>query len=101
MKVFIPCFDLSDNAAGRAHLLAQLVAPIAEVEVVGPRHGPDVWPPVAADGVRSGGVPGGRVPRVAGGAPALFRAADGDLLYASKPRLGSAGIGHLKRLIGR
>jgi glycosyltransferase involved in cell wall biosynthesis len=101
MKISILCFDLSDNAAGRAHLLAQLLAPIAEVEVVGPRHGPDVWPPVAADGVRYVGVPVGRLPRFAGAVPALLRAADGDLLYASKPRLGSAGIGHLKRLIGR
>jgi glycosyltransferase involved in cell wall biosynthesis len=32
--------------------------------------------------------------------PALARLADGDLLYASKPRLTSAGIGYLARLAG-
>ena len=101
MKISVLCFDLSDNAAGRAHLLAQLLAPIAEVEVVGPREGPGIWAPVAADGVRYVAWPGGRLPRFVGTLPALLRAADGDLLYASKPRLGSAGIGHLKRLLGR
>ena len=101
MKISVLCFDLSDNAAGRAHLLAQLLTPIAEVEVVGPRHGTGVWAPVAADGVRYVARPGGRLPRFVGTLPALLRAADGDLLYASKPRLGSAGIGHLKRLLGR
>ena len=101
MKISVLCFDLSDNAAGRAHLLAQLLAPIAEVEVVGPRYGTGVWAPVAADGVRYVAWPGGRLPRFVGTLPALLRAADGDLLYASKPRLGSAGIGHLKRLLGR
>ncbi len=100
MKISVLCFDLSDNAAGRAHLLAQLLTPIAEVEVVGPRHGTGVWAPVAADGVRYVARPGGRLPRFVGTLPALLRAADGDLLYASKPRLGSAGIGHLKRLLG-
>ena len=100
MKISILCFDLSDNAAGRAHLLAQLLAPIAAVEVVGPRHGEGVWPPVADNGVRYVGVPVGRLPRFAGALPALLRAADGDLLYASKPRLGSAGVGLLKRRLG-
>lgn len=101
MKISILCFDLSDNAAGRAHLLAQLLAPIAEVEVIGPRDGPEVWAPVAADGVRYVARAGGRLPRFVSTLPSLLRAADGDLLYASKPRLGSAGIGHLKRLLGR
>ncbi len=101
MKVSVLCFDVSDNAAGRAHLLARLLAPIADVEVVGPRHGAEVWAPVSADGVRYIGVPAGRLPSFAGAIPALLRAADGDLLYASKPRLGSAGIGLLKRRLGR
>jgi glycosyltransferase involved in cell wall biosynthesis len=100
VKVSVLCFDVSDNAAGRAHLLAQLLAPIAEVEIVGPRHGAGVWPPVAADGVRYVSVPAGRIASFAGALPGLLRAADGDLLYASKPRLGSAGLGLLKRRLG-
>lgn len=101
MKVSILCSDVSDNAAGRAHLLARLLAPIATVEVVGPRHGAGVWPPVSADGIPYVAVPVGRLPRFAIRLPALLRAADGDLLYASKPRLGSAGVGFLKRRLGR
>ncbi len=101
MKVSVLCFDVSDNAAGRAHLLARLLAPIATVEVVGPQHGLGVWEPVARDGVRYIGVRAGRLPSFAAALPALLRAADGDLLYASKPRLGSAGIGLLKRRLGR
>ncbi|HTK91272.1 MAG TPA: glycosyltransferase [Verrucomicrobiae bacterium] len=100
MKVSVLCFDVSGNAAGRAHLLAQLLAPIAQVEIVGPRHGAGVWPPVAADGVRYVTVPTGRIASFAGAVPGLLRAADGDLLYASKPRLGSAGLGLLKRRLG-
>jgi len=100
VKVSVLCFDVSDNAAGRAHLLAQLLAPIAEVEIVGPRHGAGVWPPVAAHGVRYVSVPAGRIASFAGALPGLLRAADGDLLYASKPRLGSAGLGLLKRRLG-
>lgn len=101
MKVSVLCFDVSDNAAGRAHLLARLVAPMARVEVVGPRHGAGVWAPVAGDGVAYIGVPTRRLPSFAAALPALLRAADGDLLYASKPRLGSAGVGLLKRRLGR
>ena len=102
MKVSILCFDLSDNAAGRAHLLARLLAPIAEVEVVGPRHGAGR---LAAGGRRRRRATSASrragCPRFAAAVPALLRAADGDLLYASKPRLGSAGIGLLKRRLGR
>lgn len=101
MKVSILCFDVSDNAAGRAHLLARLLDPIATVEVVGPQHGGGVWAPVAGDAVPYVGVPTGRLPSFVAALPALLRAADGDLLYASKPRLGSAGIGLLRRRLGR
>jgi glycosyltransferase involved in cell wall biosynthesis len=100
VKVSVLCFDVSDNAAGRAHLLAQLLVPIAEVEIVGPRHGAGVWPPVAADGIRYVSVPAARIASFAGALPGLLRAANGDLLYASKPRLGSAGLGLLKRRLG-
>ena len=37
MKVSVLAFDLSDNATGRADLLARLLAPHVAVEVVGPR----------------------------------------------------------------
>lgn len=88
---------MSENAAGRADLLARLLRPLGDVEVVGPRHGISVWAPVAGDGVSYRSLPGRRMPAFALSLPQLARMADGDLLYASKPRLGSAGVGFLAR----
>lgn len=101
MKISVLCFDLAGNAAGRAHLLARLLEPIASVEVVGPLDGEAIWEPVAGDGIPRRTVPGARFPAFASSVHALLELADGDLLYASKPRLGSAGIGYLKRLTAR
>jgi glycosyltransferase involved in cell wall biosynthesis len=99
MKISILCSDVSDNAVGRADLLARLLAPLAEVEVVGPRHGREIWSPVAGAAVSYRSIPGRRMPGFALGMPALARMADGDLLYASKPRLGSAGVGYAARAL--
>lgn len=101
MKVSILCFDVSDNAIGRAWLLARLLEPLGPVEIVGPRFGSAVWEPVAQEGVPVRSVPGGRLPAFAARLVALARMADGDLVYASKPRLTSAGVGYLLRLAGR
>lgn len=101
MKVSILCFDVSDNALGRAWLLARLLEPLGAVEIVGPRFGAAVWEPVAAEAVPVRSIPGGRLPGFATRMPALARLADGDLLYASKPKLTSAGIGYLARFAGR
>ena len=98
MKVSVLCFDVSDNAVGRAWLLARLLEPIGAVEIVGPRFGSSVWEPLAEERVSIRSVPGGRLPRFATQLPALGRLADGDLLYASKPRLTSAGVGYLARV---
>ncbi len=101
MKTSVLCFDLSDNAAGRADLLARLLAPLGEVEVIGPRSGPGPWMPVAGGPVRYTGVPERRMPGFLMTMVELSRRADGDLVYASKTRLGSAGVGYLKRVLGR
>lgn len=101
MKISILCSDLAGNAAGRAFLLARLLEPLGDVELVGPCHGAGVWPPIAAGGVRCRTVPGRGFPAFAASMVALARRADGDLLYASKPRLGSAGIGYLARFAAR
>lgn len=101
MKVSILCFDVSDNAVGRAWLLARLLEPLGPVEIVGPRFGPAPWEPLAEEPIPVRSLPGGRLPAFAARLPGLARLADGDLLYASKPRLTSAGIGYLARLRGR
>ena len=100
MKVSILSFDLSDNATGRADLLARLLAPRWAVEVVGPRFGARVWRPardgaviyrdVAVDAAR-------RYPRFAAMWGDLAARADGDVLLASKPRPTSYGVALLAR----
>ena len=100
MKISILAFDLSDNATGRADLLARLLAPRWPVEVVGPRFGDDVWRPARGGGVAHGALAVGgarRYPRFAGHWRELAARADGDVLYASKLRPTSYGAALLAR----
>jgi glycosyltransferase involved in cell wall biosynthesis len=96
-SVSILTFDLSDNATGRADLLARLLAPRYRVQIVGPRFGPAVWGPARASGIEHRAVEGARHPRFAARLGTLARLADGDILYASKPRATSFGVGLLAR----
>jgi len=98
VKISVLCFDVADNAAGRAFLLARLLEPLGEVQIVGPCHGAGVWSPIAGDPVAVRTVRGRKLPGFARSMRALLDLAEGDLLYASKPRLGSAGVGYLARL---
>jgi glycosyltransferase involved in cell wall biosynthesis len=95
VKISVLAFDLSDNSTGRADLLARLLAPLGPVEVVGPRFGQAVWRP-ARDGAvmyRALAVTGApRYPRFSRHWRALVAQADGDVLYASKPRVTSYGV---------
>jgi glycosyltransferase involved in cell wall biosynthesis len=101
VKTSVLCFDVSGNAVARAFLLAQLLEPLGAVEIVGPRSRDGVWGPLAAEPMRFRTVAGRKLPGFAASVPALMRLADGDLVYASKPRLGSAGVGYLKRFVDR
>ena len=101
MKISVLCFDLSDNAAGRADLLARLLEPLGSVEVIGPRTGPGVWEPVATGPVRYIAVESRRMPGFIRVMADIARRADGDLVVASKTKLGSSGVGYLKRVFGR
>jgi glycosyltransferase involved in cell wall biosynthesis len=95
VKISILAFDLSDNATGRADLLARLLAPLGPVEVVGPRFGPAVWRPARDGGVAYRALPvtgASRYPRFSRHWRALIAQADGDVLYASKPRVTSYGV---------
>jgi glycosyltransferase involved in cell wall biosynthesis len=98
VKISILCADLADNAAGRAFLLARLLMPLGNVEIIGPCSGSGVWAPIEGAGVSCRIVPGPKLPAFARSMSELARMADGDLLCASKPRLGSAGVGYLRRL---
>ena len=97
MKVSILCFDLAHNAAGRAELLARLLAPRFEVDIVGPQFGDTVWGPIARSPIPHRGVRAPRSPGFDRIVPDLLRLIDGDVIYASKPRPTSFGIGLLAR----
>jgi glycosyltransferase involved in cell wall biosynthesis len=97
VKVSVLCFDLSDNAVGRAELLARLVAPRYDVDVVGPQFDDTLWRPVAESPLPHRGVRGRRYPGFARIVPELLRLIDGDVIYASKPRPTSFGVGLLAR----
>jgi len=97
MKISILAFDFSDNATGRAELLARLLAPRYDVAVIGPRFGAGVWKPVESSPIEHRVVPARRWPRFACALPELLRLVDGDVIYASKPRPTSYGLGLLAR----
>jgi glycosyltransferase involved in cell wall biosynthesis len=100
VKISVLSFDLSDNATGRADLLARLLAPIAQVEVVGPRFGESIWRPARDGAVTHRDLPVGGARRYPGFARLwtdLAARADGDVLYASKPRATSYGVALLAR----
>jgi glycosyltransferase involved in cell wall biosynthesis len=99
VKISILAFDLSDNATGRADLLARLLAPQWPVEVVGPRFGDAVWRPAMAGVSHRALAVGGarRYPRFAALWGELTSRADGDVLYASKLRPTSYGVALLAR----
>ncbi|HLC42896.1 MAG TPA: glycosyltransferase family 4 protein [Methylomirabilota bacterium] len=97
MKVSVLCFDCSTNAAGRALLLAQLLAPRYEVEVVGPCFRNGLWRPAVGTGIPFRTLPGARYPRFLATIPRLMELIGGDLLYASKSRPTSFGLGLLAR----
>ena len=97
MKVSVLAADLSDNATGRADLLARLLSPRYDVEVVGPRFGADVWMPAREGAIPQRSVRAGRYPGFAQRIPALLDLVDGDVLVASKPRATSFGLALLAR----
>src|SRR6266545_3821242 len=97
MKVSVLCFDLADNALGRAELLARLLAPRYDVDVVGPQFEDTLWRPVAGSAIPHRGVRARRYPGFARIVPELLRLVDGDVIYASKPRPTSFGLGLLAR----
>jgi len=97
VKVSVLAADLSDNATGRADLLARLLSSRYEVEVVGPRFGADVWMPAREGAIAQRSVKAGRYPGFAQRIPSLLELVDGDVLIASKPRPTSFGLGLLAR----
>jgi len=97
VKISILASDLSDNATGRADLLARLLSSRYEVDVVGPQFGEGLWAPSRDGPVAYRSVRAGRDPGFARHVPGLLALVDGEILVASKPRPTSFGLGLLAR----
>jgi len=102
MKVSILAPDLSENAVSRAYLLARAAQRHHEVEIVGPVLGSDVWEPLRqASDVAIRQVACSHLGKTPGAVPALMHrladAADGDVLYASKPLVTNLGAALIAR----
>jgi glycosyltransferase involved in cell wall biosynthesis len=97
VKISVLASDLSDNATGRADLLARLLASRYEVDVVGPEFGDGVWAPARAGAVKYRAVSAGRYPGFAWRVRDVLDLVDGDVLVASKPRPTSFGLALLAR----
>ncbi len=92
MKITILASDLAANSAGRAVLLAQVLAREHNVKVVGPRFAKEVWKPIANANVTIRAVPGEAFPRFISCGTKILAQADGDVLIACKPRFPSFGL---------
>ena len=102
VKVSVLCFDVSDNAVGRAWLLARLLEPLGAVEIVGPRFGAAVWEPLAEESIPVRSLPGEAASRPS--RPGCPRSPGWPTATSStppSPGSTSAGIGYLARLAGR
>jgi glycosyltransferase involved in cell wall biosynthesis len=86
VKISLLTHDLSTNCLGRAHVLGRLLAPVHDVEIVGPASTGEIWEPLRDDDA----VPLRRIP--AGRPAQMALHADGDVLYAVKERAGSLGV---------
>ena len=108
-KITIVSMDLSGNCTNRCYRLAQSLASIYDVEIVGTtfgigtRWGEGLWPPLesASEGIPIRSVRGDYLPRYLPYAYALLRMMDGDVIIACKPRLPSLGLALIRKLFWR
>jgi glycosyltransferase involved in cell wall biosynthesis len=92
MKISFLCFDISDNSFARAALLADAVSSVHQVELLGPAKKGSIWEPLKNCRHSVKLFPWKRYPSFLSIIPDIIKAADGDLIFASKLRPTSFGI---------
>jgi glycosyltransferase involved in cell wall biosynthesis len=97
MLITLLSSNVSLNSMARANVLAELLAPDFDVQVLGTAFGSSVWEPVERGGLRVESVPGARWPRYAGTVAALLDRIRGEVVYAVKPLVASFGVALLHR----
>ncbi|MEW5760217.1 MAG: glycosyltransferase family 4 protein [Candidatus Thermoplasmatota archaeon] len=102
MKISILCFDISNNCLGRAYMLSEMLCTKHDIEIIGPIFGDDVWLPLKNMGrekLRYKAIKSLGYPWFYSTIKKLVGSIDGDVVYASKPRPSSFGIGIIKKII--
>jgi glycosyltransferase involved in cell wall biosynthesis len=100
MKIDVVCYNLSNNALGRAYLLADLLRLSGHSSrIIGLQLGESVWSPFAGGDIETVAVrSAARYPEALGKLGRLVSLMDCDVALASKPRVASFGAALLKRL---
>jgi glycosyltransferase involved in cell wall biosynthesis len=98
MKISIVTPDFSHNCLGRAWLLAKLLQPNFDIEMIGPAFGNGIWEPLKDECdfpikvVK--GYPNGQFEF-----KKMLRLISGEVIYASKPLMPSFGVGLVKKIL--
>lgn len=98
MHVSIICPDLSNNCLGRSYVLAQLIDINHSVEIIGPKIGENIWAPVKDEYDYKVVNSGPRIHQLIRDTSDILSEITGDVVYASKPRFASYGIGLLDKI---
>jgi glycosyltransferase involved in cell wall biosynthesis len=99
MRISLLVSDFSKNCLGRAYILAKMLEPKYEVEIVGPLFGEKIWQPCDTKEFVYKPIP--CIPVFPDFLKRIRRIEDlilGDIIYASKPWFTSFGIGILTKL---
>jgi len=95
IKISVLSYDLSDNCLGRAYILAKILLKKFDVEILGPEIGKGIWKPVKNDcSIKYTVLPSSIINLFR-----IIRKINGDVIYASKPKMTSFGYGLIKKLI--
>jgi len=97
MKVSLVLVDLSENTLPRVYPIAKILERHFEVEILGLFFGDGILR-YYRDEFHYKALPGGDFPGVCKNLRALYDMIDGDVVYASKPRLTSYGLGLLAKV---
>ncbi|MFD1562790.1 glycosyltransferase family 4 protein [Haloarchaeobius amylolyticus] len=98
MKITILTPDLSDNSLGRSYLLAQLLEPHYEIEIVGPKTRQNIWKPVRDEYEYQSVDMRSSILDFPLHYQSISRKISGDVVYAVKPRMLSYGYGLLNSI---
>lgn len=101
MKISLLVSNLSTNCAGRAYILAKVLARRYDVEIIGPVWPSGIWPPGDTGEFDYKIVPMRGLLPLAGVMPQLVALIEGQVIYALKPLAASFGSALLAQLNDR